>query len=76
MRIRIVAAFTGEAFSGNPAGVCVLEAWPDEPWRLGRDRLAGYQASARGGYVRTHVRGDRVELSGRAVTVLDGELLA
>jgi predicted PhzF superfamily epimerase YddE/YHI9 len=29
-----------------------------------------------GGYVRTHVRGDRVELSGRAVTVLDGELLA
>jgi len=26
--------------------------------------------------VRTHVRGDRVELSGRAVTVLDGELLA
>jgi PhzF family phenazine biosynthesis protein len=44
--------------------------------RLGRNRLVGYQASARGGYVRTHVRGDRVELSGRAVTVLDGELLA
>jgi predicted PhzF superfamily epimerase YddE/YHI9 len=43
--------------------------------RLGRDRLVGYQASARGGYVRTHVRGDRVELGGRAVTVLDGELL-
>jgi predicted PhzF superfamily epimerase YddE/YHI9 len=42
--------------------------------RLGRDRLVGYQASARGGYVRTHVRGDRVELSGRAVTVLEGEL--
>jgi len=44
--------------------------------RLGRDRLVGYQASARGGSVRTHLRGDRVELSGRAVTVLDGELLA
>jgi len=42
--------------------------------RLGRDRLVGYQASARGGYVRTRVNGDRVELSGRAVTVLDGEL--
>jgi PhzF family phenazine biosynthesis protein len=42
--------------------------------RLGRDELVGYQASARGGYVRTRLRGDRVELSGRAVTVLEGEL--
>ena len=205
MRIRIVDAFTDRPFAGNPAGVCLLEVWPDEPWmravaaelnlsetafavarpngdwdlrwftpagtevdlcghgtlatahvldrdevrfhtrsgvltarggdeirldfpasppapteapdglgaalgaepvevlwvpalrellavfddartvrelapywaqRLGRDRLVGYQASARGGSVRTHLRGDRVELSGRAVTVLDGELLA
>jgi PhzF family phenazine biosynthesis protein len=42
--------------------------------RLGRDELVGHQASARGGYVRTRLRGDRVELSGRAVTVLEGEL--
>ncbi|MQY02293.1 putative isomerase YddE [Actinomadura sp. RB68] len=42
--------------------------------RLGRDALTGYQASARGGYVRTELRGDRVVLSGRAVTVLDGTL--
>lgn len=44
--------------------------------RLGRERLTGYQASARGGLVRTRVQGARVELTGRAVTVIDGELLA
>ncbi|WP_067829275.1 PhzF family phenazine biosynthesis protein [Actinomadura kijaniata] len=42
--------------------------------RLGRDELTGYQASARGGLVGTRLRGDRVLLSGRAVTVLDGTL--
>jgi PhzF family phenazine biosynthesis protein len=44
--------------------------------RLGRDTLLGYQASARGGYVRTHCQGDRVLLSGQAVTVLRGEMAA
>ncbi|RFU37315.1 PhzF family phenazine biosynthesis isomerase [Actinomadura logoneensis] len=43
--------------------------------RLGRADLTGYQASERGGYVRTGLRGDRVVLTGRAVTVLDGTLL-
>lgn len=43
--------------------------------RLGRDPLVAYQASARGGILRTRVRGDRVELTGRAVTVIDGALL-
>lgn len=42
--------------------------------RLGRDRLVGRQVSARGGLVHTEVRGDRVRLSGNAVTVLDGTL--
>jgi PhzF family phenazine biosynthesis protein len=42
---------------------------------LGRDALTGLQASERTGLVRTRVRGDRVHLTGRAVTVLDGELL-
>lgn len=42
--------------------------------RLGRDTLTGYQASARGGYVHVALRGDRVVLSGTAVTVLDGDL--
>jgi PhzF family phenazine biosynthesis protein len=40
--------------------------------RFGRDTLTGYQASERGGYVHVALRGDRVTLSGRAVTVLDG----
>jgi PhzF family phenazine biosynthesis protein len=43
--------------------------------RLGRSELVGYQASRRGGYVGTRSLGDRVELSGNAVTVLRGELL-
>ncbi|WP_067272807.1 PhzF family phenazine biosynthesis protein [Streptomyces jeddahensis] len=44
--------------------------------RLGRTELTGLQASARSGLVRTDVQGDRTLLTGRAVTVIDGELLA
>lgn len=43
--------------------------------KLGRDKLVGYQASARGGIVRTEVRGERVLLGGQALTVFEGELL-
>lgn len=43
--------------------------------RAGRDRLTGYQASARGGYVNVSLQGDRVLLRGQAVTVLRGTLL-
>ncbi|MET9341627.1 PhzF family phenazine biosynthesis isomerase [Nonomuraea sp. NPDC003804] len=43
--------------------------------RLGRASLVGAQLSARGGLVRTTARGDRVDLAGRAVTVVSGELL-
>jgi PhzF family phenazine biosynthesis protein len=46
--------------------------WSD---RLGRTELIGFQASARGGFVRTVLQGERTLLIGRAVTVLDGELL-
>lgn len=41
-----------------------------------RDTLVGFQASPRGGTVRVRLHGDRVLLSGHAVTVLRGELLA
>ncbi|MEU5644572.1 PhzF family phenazine biosynthesis protein [Streptomyces milbemycinicus] len=44
--------------------------------RLGRTELTGFQASARGGLVRTALHGDRTLLTGTAVTVIDGELLA
>jgi PhzF family phenazine biosynthesis protein len=47
--------------------------WAD---RLGRRDLVGVQLSARRGRVRVTVTGDRVHLTGRAVTVLAGRLLA
>ena len=42
--------------------------------KLGRAELSGYQASRRGGVVRTTIVGERVKLGGRAVTVMRGEL--
>ena len=44
--------------------------------RLGRDTFTAWQASERGGLVRVRVHDERVALSGQAVTVLRGELLA
>ena len=51
---------------------CVLGSY----WaaRLGRTRFTAYQASPRGGIIGVVVNGDRVCLSGQAVTVLRGEL--
>ena len=43
--------------------------------RLGRSSLVGWQASARGGRVGVELADERVLLSGRAVTVLRGELV-
>jgi PhzF family phenazine biosynthesis protein len=51
---------------------CTLSPFWSE--RLGRDDLIGFQASRRGGVVRTRLRGDRVVLGGHAVTILRGEL--
>ncbi|ONI79862.1 oxidoreductase [Actinosynnema sp. ALI-1.44] len=42
--------------------------------RLGRTSLVGLQASRRSGLVRTELVGDRVLLTGHAVTVMDGQL--
>ena len=44
--------------------------------RLGRTRLRAWQASARGGGLSMELLDDAVELTGRAVTVLRGHLLA
>jgi PhzF family phenazine biosynthesis protein len=44
--------------------------------RLEKNDLLGYQASARGGVVRVRLAGDRALLGGRAVTVMEGALLA
>jgi PhzF family phenazine biosynthesis protein len=43
--------------------------------RLGKAEMIGFQASARGGVVKVRVAGDRVYMSGQAVTVLRGDLL-
>jgi len=43
--------------------------------RLGRQEMVGYQASARGGVVKVRMMGDRVVLSGQAVTVMRADLL-
>jgi PhzF family phenazine biosynthesis protein len=42
--------------------------------RLGRSRVTGFQASARGGFVEGTVDDGRVVLTGKAVTVFRGEL--
>jgi len=53
------------------AHCCLAPLWAA---RLGRSQLTARQLSARGGLVRAEVAADRVVLSGRAVTVLRGEL--
>jgi PhzF family phenazine biosynthesis protein len=45
--------------------------WAD---RLGRTELTGFQVSSRSGFVGVELHGDRVTLTGRAVTVFDGAL--
>jgi predicted PhzF superfamily epimerase YddE/YHI9 len=42
--------------------------------RLNRISLTGYQASARGGIVGVELKGDRVQLSGEAITILKGKM--
>jgi len=46
--------------------------WADQ---LGKQKLLGYQASTRGGFVRVSLNGDRALLEGQAVTIFRGELL-
>lgn len=54
------------------AHCCLGPFWKS---RLKKDEFTAYQASSRGGTVRVRVSGDRVCLSGQAVTVLRGELV-
>jgi len=54
------------------AHVCLAPFWAA---RLGKTEFMAYQASARGGVLRIRLNGDRVMLSGQAVTVLRGELM-
>lgn len=51
---------------------CLGPFWGE---RLAKGDLSAYQASARGGTLRIRLGGDRILISGQAVTVLRGELL-
>jgi predicted PhzF superfamily epimerase YddE/YHI9 len=51
---------------------CIIAPWLAA--RTGHTEFTGEQASARGGIVGMRIEGDRVVLSGRAVTVLEGML--
>ena len=53
------------------AHCCLGPFWSQ---RLGKDELIAYQASRRGGTIRVRVSGERVYLSGQAITILCGEL--
>jgi predicted PhzF superfamily epimerase YddE/YHI9 len=53
------------------AHCCLGPYWAQ---RLNKVELVGFQASARGGVVRTRLADDRVVLGGQAVTVMMGEL--
>ena len=57
---------TGSAHS------CLGPYWSE---RLGKGEVVGFQASARGGLVRVKVSGDRVDIGGQAVTVMQIDLL-
>lgn len=51
---------------------CALAPYWSE--RIGKNRLSARQLSSRGGRIGTEVRGRRVELRGRAVCFLEGEI--
>lgn len=55
------------------AHCCLTPFWSA---RLKKDALVAHQISARGGVLKVRVDGARVRLSGQAVTVLRGQLLA
>jgi PhzF family phenazine biosynthesis protein len=66
-----VGVDVGEDPVTGSAHTALAPLWAE---RLGRTELVGRQLSPRGGDVRTRLLGDRVQLTGRAVTVLDGTL--
>ncbi|MEO6496259.1 MAG: PhzF family phenazine biosynthesis protein, partial [Solirubrobacteraceae bacterium] len=61
----------GEDAVTGSAHTALAPLWAE---RLGRTELTAFQASERTGLLGLVVKGDRVHISGRAVTVLDGQL--
>jgi len=54
------------------AHCCLTPYWSS---RLGKDEMVAFQASPRGGIIRVQLDADRVKLSGRALTILRGDLI-
>jgi len=54
------------------AHCCLGPYWSE---KLNKNSLIGFQASERGGTVRVKVDGNRIYLSGKAVTIFSGEIL-
>jgi PhzF family phenazine biosynthesis protein len=54
------------------AHCCLAPYWSA---KLGKNELDAYQASERGGMLRLALNGERVRISGQAVTVMRGEIL-
>jgi len=67
---RFFAADGEDAVTGS-AHTALAPYWSE---RLGRGKLTGFQASDRTGLVGTAIQGDRVHLTGRAVTILRATL--
>jgi PhzF family phenazine biosynthesis protein len=63
------AGIDEDAVTGSAHAV-LTPYWAD---RLGKTTLTAYQASRRGGHLTCELRGDRVVLIGKCVTVIEGE---
>lgn len=65
------AGIDEDSFTGSAHAV-IGPYWAE---RLGRDSFTAYQASARGGHAGCRIDGDRVILTGRCRTVIEGEFI-
>lgn len=79
----VVNSFTDFAFSGNPAGVVLLDGSREDSWMQSVGAELRHSETAfleplpqRSGLIWLEVAGDRVRLGGHAVTVIEGTLLA
>ncbi len=66
-----VAGIDEDPVTGS-AHCCLAPYWAA---KLGKQTLAGYQASKRGGVVKVTLEQDQAKLSGQAITVVQGKLL-
>ncbi|KAB7648910.1 PhzF family phenazine biosynthesis protein [Polymorphobacter fuscus] len=71
-RVFVPGAGIDEDSVTGSAHAVIAPYWAD---RLGRADFTAYQASARGGHMGCRLEGDRVVLTGRCVTTIEGEFI-